>query len=376
MPSLLITLFYALFAILVWTSDASATDNKYLQVSGPCHLQFPKDHGSHPGYRTEWWYYTGHLTTENHRRFGYQLTFFRSQLRPNFVDDNHRLPKSDWRSNQIYLAHAAISDLGGKRHLYVEELSRAALQLAGVNQKNMLTEIYLKNWHTRIGPATHQLVMQNSKFSFELNLSPEKLPVLHGQYGYSRKGASAESASCYYSFTRLKTEGTLRIGRNRHHVKGQSWMDHEFSSAPLEPNLVGWDWFGLQLSDRTEIMIYLLRTRHGKISPASSGTYVRNTVSSRHLDRNDFNITILKYWQSAKSKASYPAGWMMRIPSLGVKLKISPNIADQEMITTMSTGVTYWEGSVDVDGTVKGKPVQGQGYVELTGYDQPFNAPM
>ncbi len=117
MPSLLITLFYALFAILVWTSDASTTDNKYLQVSGPCHLQFPKDHGFHPGYRTEWWYYTGHLTTENHRRFGYQLTFFRSQLRPNFVDDNHRLPKSDRRSNQIYIAHAAISDLGGKRQL-------------------------------------------------------------------------------------------------------------------------------------------------------------------------------------------------------------------------------------------------------------------
>ena len=348
----------------------------YLAITGPCNLTFPKDHGLHAGYRTEWWYYTGNLQANSGAQYGYQLTLFRSQISPPGAERKWPEPRSAWRTQQIYAGHAAISDIYRKKHDQAELLVRGSLGLAGVSQEADLTTIFAKNWLIQISPGQHILKAVADNFSFELNLLPVKPPVLHGKAGYSRKGSTPERASCYYSFTRLQTKGALTIDGTTISVQGISWMDHEFSSAPLETEIVGWDWFSLQLSDQTELMVYLLRTKEGQFNSASSGTFIDKSGKPRHLAIEDIRIEILDSWKSPRSKAAYPARWRLVVFPVSLELIITPNLTDQEMLTSASTGVTYWEGSVSANGTAGKQPIKGVGYVELTGYANAFNAPM
>lgn len=350
--------------------------NGFLPVAGPCNLTFPKDHGPHPGYRIEWWYYTGNLLTEKGERYGFQLTFFRSQISPVGAAQNWPRPPSAWRTQQIFVGHAAISDLNEKKHWHVECMAREALGMAGTTQNSDVTTVFINSWSATIGAKSHILEAHAADFSIDLKLQPAKPPVLHGQAGYSRKGSAAQSASCYYSLTRLVTKGALKIGGKTVAVEGLSWMDHEFSTAPLETGTAGWDWFSLQLSDQTELMLYLLRKENGELIPASSGTYVNRSGTSQHLTRNDFRVTALEQWKSPHSGAVYPVSWRIHILPLAIKLTIVANLADQEMMTSASTGVIYWEGSVSASGTAGKQPVKADGYVELTGYAKNLRDPL
>jgi predicted secreted hydrolase len=365
-----------LFALLIGIPGHGDGNSDFSTVTGPCDLRFPKDHGAHPGYRTEWWYYTGNLKSEIGTRYGFQLTFFRIQISPRGAEKKWPHPASAWRTQQIYLGHAAIADISEKQHLQAELAAREALNLAGASQHNGEISIFIKNWSAQIGPESHLLQVDSDQFSYELTLKPLKAPVLHGQGGYSRKGSTSERASCYYSFTRLETTGKVAIGGKTLAVDGLSWMDHEFGTAALEPDLTGWDWFSLQLSDHTEVMAFLLRKTNGQVSPASSGTYVDSSGQGRHLAAENFKVNVLDTWKSPRSKAVYPVGWRLQIFPFSIDLTIAADLADQEMETGESTGVAYWEGSVSINGTKNGRPLEGLGYVELTGYAEPFEAPM
>ena len=252
-------------------------------------------------------------------------------------------------------------------------MARGAVGLAGVRQEREAVRVYLGDWSVRIGSGTHMLQVLSPNITFDLRAEPQKGPIRHGDDGYSRKGWKRESASCYYSFPRLRISGTLKTQGEMYEVKGTGWMDHEFSSAPLEKNLSGWDWFSIQLSNHTELMLYLLRQGKGGNSEASSGTFIGTSGETRHLSREDFDVEVLKHWESFQTEAVYPSRWRIRVPSLALELEVVPNMEDQELITEESTGVTYWEGSVSVRGTRKDESVTGVGYVELTGYDQPFH---
>jgi predicted secreted hydrolase len=369
------SILFFLFIFVFAHARVFAEDPKgYLSVTGPCDLEFPEDHASHPGYRTEWWYYTGNLQSSTGSRYGFQLTFFRRRINPMGSEKKWPKPASDWRTSQIYLAHAALSDINGKHHYYDQCTGRGVLGIAGVSRGDDAVRIFVKKWSARIGLKALHLRTISEKFSFDLDLKPVKPPVLHGNRGYSRKGSTPERASCYYSLTRLETKGQVTLAGKTFEVKGLSWMDHEFSTAPLEPGIVGWDWFGLQLSDNTEIMIYLLREKDGQWHPASGGTYVRSDGTTTHLSIHDIDATVLDTWKSPNSGAVYPARWRLRILSPAMDLSVAPNLADQEMRTLESTGVTYWEGSVSVGGIKKGRRINGQGYMELTGYAKPFKA--
>jgi len=370
--------FLCLFLINTAAGDnaIAADQSDFLSVTGPCNLVFPKDHGSHWGYRTEWWYYTGNLDAETGNRYGFQLTFFRSQINAPADEKRRPSPSSAWRARQIYLGHAAITDIFKKRHLQSELMARGALGMAGVSQEAMDTMVFIKNWSAKIGANRHLLKTVTDDFSYELTLKPVKPPVLHGDAGYSRKGSTPERASCYYSFPRLKTEGVLTFGAKTIAVQGLSWMDHEFSTAPLEPGIIGWDWFSLQLSDQTEIMLYLMRNEQGRFSPVSSGTYIDVSGKPQHLTINDFKVDVLNFWKSSRSQAVYPVHWRLTVFPLAIQLTAKASLSDQEMQTQATTGLTYWEGSISINGSVGKRPVKGKGYVELTGYAQSFNAPM
>jgi predicted secreted hydrolase len=349
---------------------------EFLAVEGPCYFTFPADHGFHPGYRTEWWYYTGNLESDDQKQYGFQLTFFRVQTGPTCHSEDGPDRPSAWRTNQIYFAHAALTDVASRRHHQTQEAARNALGMSGVSQEQDRTTIYLKKWQAVIETRQHRLSAQTPDFDIELQLTPLKPPVAHGQGGYSRKGSSPQQASCYYSFTRLATEGRIRIYDQTIHVKGLSWMDHEYSTAPLEPGIVGWDWFSLQLSDQTEVMIFLLRKTDGSTHPASSGTIVKDSGGIQHLRHDHFSIQVHGYWLSPTTRARYPSRWHIRIPATDLDLNVHPAVASQEMQTQATTGVTYWEGSVKAVGTKKERPISAKGYVEMTGYDKIFDAPM
>jgi predicted secreted hydrolase len=349
---------------------SGADDDGYHAVTGPCDFEFPRDHGAHPGFRTEWWYYTGNLRAPDGARFGFQLTFFRHQLRPATDRRQWPQPPSSWRTNQIFLAHAALTDIDGNRHYHAEDIGRGALNLAGVETRAQDVRVFLRNWEALIGPRGHALAMAGTEFGFDLHLKPVKKPVAHGDRGYSRKGTDAARASCYYSFTRMETSGTLRLKARRFEVEGLSWMDHEYSTAPLEPGIRGWSWFSLQFDNGMELMLFLLNLKAGGYHPASSGTLVSADGTTTAVTFENIRAEALRQWKSPNSGAEYPLAWHLRVRRPDLDLRITTPVDDQEMITSQSTGVTYWEGSVTAEGRLGRQAVTGRGYMELTGQVQ------
>ncbi|WP_447969996.1 lipocalin-like domain-containing protein [Nitrospira sp. M1] len=329
---------------------------------------FPDDHGAHENFLTEWWYFTGHVFTSDSRRFGYELTFFRRAI----DDERAWANPSQWAIRQLYLAHFALTDEQNERFQFAEKISREAFGKAGATQGALHT--WIDQWSVHAVDEDHQqfrLQADAGRFSIDFVTHAPKAPVIHGLDGISRKGSGTKHASHYYSLTRLHTTGSLHIDGEEFTVTGTSWMDHEFASSELEDGLVGWDWFSLQLDSGHDIMAYWIRQQDGTFSPASSGTLIFPDGSSQHLTRKDLAITIRDHWKSPKSGARYPNQWTLTIPSHGIQLHITPRMHDQELRTDRSTRVTYWEGAVDASGTFEQKPVNGMGYVELTGYDKP-----
>jgi predicted secreted hydrolase len=329
---------------------------------------FPQDHASHEQYKTEWWYYTGHLQTKAGQKYGYELTFFRigndPQLRQ--ATDNKQNP---WNTNNLYATHFALSDEKNQAFHYSEKLNRAGLNLAGALGDHYY--VWNELWLAEL--LGNQMVLRanspDGKQEIHLLLSNEKPPVIHGKGGISQKASCVGCASHYYSLTRLKTEGLLLIDGKAEPVTGLSWMDHEFGSNQLSREQTGWDWFSIQLNDKTEVMLYLLRHENGRIDPHSSGTIVDAKGNSRHLTLNDFKVIESgKHWTSPASQGTYPMGWRIAIPSEKLDLTITPSFENQELFTKGSTKVAYWEGSSKATGQKAGKAIAGQAYVEMTGY--------
>jgi predicted secreted hydrolase len=326
--------------IFVLSGITAPASDTLLYVTGPCHLKFPEDHGPHPGFRTEWWYYTGNVSDKNGLEFGFQLTFFRSRI----DEKSTNMQKSPgqvsaWRTQQLILAHAAITEISEKKHHQADLMARQALDIAGAVRKGDGAHLFLRNWSLDLMPEKHIIEADARDFALELILVPMKKPVLHGDQGYSRKGQKIESASCYYSFTRLKAQGNIRVGTKIFEVDGYAWMDHEFSTNPLEPGLVGWDWFSIQLDNHTELMAYFLRKKDGTFSDASSATFVTVSGDSVHLNRADMDLKTMNTWKSKQSGGIYPSQWRLRIPHLNLELEIEAVVDDQEMKTSETTGV-------------------------------------
>jgi predicted secreted hydrolase len=357
--------------LLSFSPPVGASD--FRAVKGPCNFVFPRDHGAHSDFRTEWWYYTGNLSASTGKRYGFQLTFFRVQIAEPGSEKTWPTNPSAWRTKDLFLAHAALSDLESKRFYVDERVARGGAGLAGATQDGEATRIFIGSWSTLIESTHHRLKALAKEFSLDLLCKAAKPLVAHGVGGYSRKGDSPESASCYYSYTRLEVQGSITLHGIPVSVVGTAWMDHEFSSAPLEEDIVGWDWFGLQFDDQTELMLYLLRQKGSGNSPSSSGTFVKTSGEAVPLSGSDFRVEVLERWKSPRSGATYPARWKIQVVPLNLELYILPNLSNQELITEKSTRVTYWEGSVTASGDAGQRTVSGVGYVEMTGYAKPFN---
>jgi predicted secreted hydrolase len=325
-------------------------------------LSFPKDHAAHPTFQTEWWYYTGHLRTDDGEDYGYQLTFFRRR-----ADDGKLLAgPSQWTPQQLYLAHFAISDQQRRQHTFAEKINRPSLGVAGAEEERY--HVWNDDWQAELLGPYHHLRATMEEFAINLVLRPEKGPVLHGSDGLSQKGPEKGNASHYYSLPRMRTDGLIHIRGAAKSVTGISWMDHEFGSSQLGATMVGWDWFSVQLDHGMELMVYQLRHEDGRLDPHSSGTLVYQDGRTAHLRHEMFEIVAQQQWISPRSGAVYPQGWEVRVPRVGLQLRLTPTFPDQELDTKNSTRVVYWEGSVRVEGMHRDQSVRGMGYVELVGY--------
>jgi len=328
-------------------------------------LEFPRDHGTHPDFKQEWWYYSGHLESPDGELLGYQITFFRLAL------ESPEPKGSPAESVQnIFAAHIALTIPARgafiSRHMVVPEF----LGLAGASANRLL--INVKDWRIDARGEAHHLRARSQDLSLDLILNPSKPLTLHGKAGYATKDAITGS-SHHYSITRLATRGEVAYGRRSFQVAGTSWFDREFGTTLLGPQQQGWDWFALQLSDGRDVMLYLPRGRDGRPSPHSYGTIVDAEGRVQRLIAGDFQIIPLGRWKSPRTATVYPAGWRLTIPGRYESLVITPTVADQEVSLTGLASLTYWEGQVSVTGNQGGMAVTGRGFAELTGYVRPVN---
>jgi len=333
------------------------------EATTPRQWSFPRDHGSHPEYRTEWWYFTGNLQDGTKNRYGYQLTFFRYGLvlQP-------KSPANAWSIRDVYLAHFALTDGARNAFHHAERVSRTGPGLAGAKEKGI--HVRVLGWSAAMEGKRIDLAASHGAMALALRLTPAKPLVFHGEKGLSRKGPGSGEASYYYSFTDLRTEGTIGVPGMKAPVAvgGTSWFDQEFGSNQMSRDKAGWDWFALHLSDGRDLMVYSLRKKDGTVEKESSGTLVERDGTSRHLRLSDIETTVLSYWKSGKSAGRYPAAWRIRIPVAGIDVTVNPLVAGQELVTTAAAPITYWEGAVTGRGTSQGSEVTVEGYVELTGY--------
>jgi predicted secreted hydrolase len=328
------------------------------------HYEFPRDFFGHPEYQTEWWYYTGNLRSADGRKFGFELTFFRSGV--------SRDPASSgrWDLQDIYFAHFALSDLDGKHFFHTERSSRGGPGLAGADAS--LAKVWNGSWSVSWKDGSEILAALAEQNALRLTLRPRKPPVVHGMNGVSQKSAGAGRASHYFSETRLQVSGSIQSGGKDFEVSGQAWMDHEFFTEQLAPEQVGWDWLSLQLEDNTELMLFRIRRRDGSVDPFSSGTFVDAKGNVRHLNREEFVLQPSgETWRSPDSGASYPIHWQIRVPSLQIALDATTPLSSQELISNAGTSPSYWEGAIVLSGDQNSRPLHGLGYLEMTGYDRP-----
>jgi len=325
---------------------------------------FPRDDFSHDNFRFEWWYYTGNLDNDKGQPFGYQLTFFRVALEGPKPINN----ASKWKVDHIYFAHMTVSDIQNKKFYFFERINRKGIKNAGAATDRFM--IWNSDWDLSAQGNIQKIKALENNTGIELSLTPIKKRVFHGKNGISIKGSNKGNASHYFSYTRMKTEGSIFIKGEEFQVKGTSWMDHEFSSNQLNHSLVGWDWFSIKLDNQTEIMLYQLRQKNGNVDPHSSGTFISADQNYHHLKLNEFSISQKGSWRSENTGATYPAAWEIDIPDSDTHLIVTPDFSNQELYHLRSISGSYWEGSVSIKGSVRGKSVTGKGYVELVGYEK------
>jgi predicted secreted hydrolase len=350
------------WALLVCTFPLAAQSPYKLAVPG-YRYEFPRDYFNHPEFQTEWWYYTGNVTASDGHRFGFELTFFRQGV------SRESGEPGTWNIQDLYAAHLALSDLEGKAFYHAERTSRAGPGIAGIDSKQ--GRIWNGSWNVTWNGGDQVLEGVDERFLFSLKLHPEKPPVIHGENGVSQKAEGAGRASYYISLTRLKTSGTVQISGKSYAVSGLAWMDHEFFTHQLEKDQVGWDWFSVQLSDNTELMLYRIRRVDGSVDPFSSGTYIDESGQSAHLRGEDCSLQPAEeMWKSPTTGGVYPMRWRILVPKLGIELEATTALKSQELVGPSKEAPNYWEGAIDLNGHRGTANLTGVGYLEMTGYDR------
>jgi predicted secreted hydrolase len=362
------SLLAAQFLFTFATHAATATESQYSVALPGYRYEFPRDHFDHSGYQTEWWYYTGNVASADGRRFGFELTFFRQGVSRTATTTAN----SAWDVHDLYLAHLALSDLDGSHFYHSERTNRSGPGIAGVSASD--GRIWNANWQLQWNGDEQKLEAIDPRFELHLTLRSGKAPVIQGENGVSQKAPGPGHASHYISLTRLATSGTIELNGKTFQVTGLAWMDHEFFTHQLDSEQIGWDWFSVQLADKTELMLFRIRRKDGSVDPFSAATFVDAQGKSTHLSSTEFSLQPAgATWTSPATKATYPVQWKITVPKFGIELETKTPLPSQELTGSSGTLTpSYWEGAVTYVGTRASAKIQGAGYLEMTGYDRPF----
>jgi len=327
--------------------------------------EFPRDYFNHPDYQTEWWYYTGNLKSADGHRFGFELTFFRQGV------DRDPAKTATWDVRDLYLAHLALSDLDGRHFYHAERTNRAGPGIAGIDGAQ--GRIWNGNWQVQWRGDEQTLRAISDGFELQFTLRPAKPPIANGEDGVSQKAEGIGRASHHISLTRIAVNGRVELAGRHFDVAGLAWMDHEFFTHQLESRQVGWDWLSLQLQDNTELMLFHIRRKDGSIDSHSAGTFVDAEGKSVHLRAEAFSLQPANdTWTSPVTHAAYPIHWKIVVPMLSIELEITTPLPSQELTGNTRLTPSYWEGAINFIGRRDHSPMSGTGYLEMTGYDQPF----
>ena len=364
---LLVRFFIYFLTLLIIIPVTVVFANKWKLALPGYKYNFPSEHRSHPNFKIEWWYFSGNVKDASGNKYSFMLTFFRRGLR---LEKTSEVNRSRWALNNLYFSHFSVYSAKKNKHYFSEKISRGALGQAGASTEKF--KVWIDDWKAEIAdrnqPNKILIFAKKDKLYLDFELEPQKNPVIHGTNGISQKSSGVGQASHYYSFTRLKVNGSLSIEGKRIGVNGSAWMDHEFGSNQLGKEQIGWDWFSIQLSNNTELMLYLMRNKSGSYDLTSSGSLIASDGSVIHLSLNDFKIKNKRFWKSKKSKALYPVEWVIEVPKYNINLNIKALHEKQELDTAKSTQIIYWEGGINVEGLSQGISVNGVGFVEMTGY--------
>ena len=325
-------------------------------------LAFPRDHGVHPETRTEWWYATGWLGPDDAPRLGFQLTFFRS--RTGLAEGS----ASRFAARQLLFAHAAVTDLGTKRHLHAQRIARwsgdVSVPLAhATHAANSDTDVRLADWTLRRDGNVYAARLPAADFALDLTLQTTQPLLLQGDAGFSRKGPEEHHASHYYSQPQLVVGGSVTLGSQRLALPGRAWLDHEWSDEYLAPEAVGWDWIGINLFDGGALTAFRLRRADGSALWAG-GSHRAAGAASRSFAATEVQFTASRTWASPASQARYPVQWQVDTPA--GRFEVRALMDTQELDSRGSTGAIYWEGIAEVL-DAQGRRI-GLGYLEMTGY--------
>jgi predicted secreted hydrolase len=323
----------------------------------PAHIAFPRDHGAHPAFKTEWWYMTGHVQA-GEREFGFQVTFFRSRV------DRAQGMQSRFAANQLLFAHAAITDVAQGKLLHDQRIAREGFEVAAAAEDDL--RLRLHDWSfERSAQGDYLAHVTNGEFRFDLRCTPTQDALLQGDHGLSRKGPLPEEASYYYSHPQLQVAGSIAVRGKTVPVTGRAWLDHEWSEEILDREAVGWDWIGMNLDDGSALTAFRLRKPDG--TPLWDGGSFRARGGSPYVfSRGEVLFTARRRWTSPLTRAAYPVEWIVRTPA--DFYTVTAVLDNQELDSRVSTGSVYWEGLARLADS-NGRPV-GSGYLEMTGYAQ------
>ena len=335
------------------------SDRSVLRARPDYDWSFPTDHGAHPAYQTEWWYFSGIVSSDG-REFGLQFTIFRQRT--------EQTPEtgSDWFTNQVFMGHMAVSDLRNETHASAVQIARGHTEL-GTAPEKMPGTIRVRNWTCSFDEGW-RIKADDGKLALSLDLKPTRPLLFQGPNGYSVKGPEEGQASMYYSQTRLKTSGTLTLDGTQHRVSGRTWFDHEFGSSQLSDDQVGWDWISLRLSDGSDLMVYRLREKDGSVSEQSSATLRRPDGSVSHIPQEQWSMTPLAHWTSPLTGGRYPVRWRVQLENPDTELVVNRRFDAQEMVLPGGLTAPYWEGVISAEGQLDDTSVTGSGFLEMTGY--------
>jgi predicted secreted hydrolase len=342
--------------LLLFAAAANGAE-AYPEVTAGRPLQFPRDYGSHPAFRNEWWYVTGWVNDASGNAAGFQVTFFRN--RPRVAEDN----PSRFAPRQLLFAHAALADPRYGRLRHDQRAARAGFDIAAALEGT--TDVWIGDWSLQLIEGSYRARIAARDFRLDLRFAPQAV-LLQGDAGFSRKGPSPRQASYYYSQPQLAVTGQVAAAGKDANVTGTAWLDHEWSSELMAADATGWDWLGINLDGGGALMAFRMRDRSGAALWAG-GSHRTRDGSVRSFAPTEIQFDAQRQWRSPRSRVDYPVAMAVRAGDL--ECAVEPLMDDQELDARAGTGAIYWEGAVRA--LRAGREI-GRGYLELTGYGKPL----